>query len=156
MVPRLAYSEADIGSYVSFASGPFAGRTVRAELTEIQKADLGRKCADPPTSANSGGAPAATGATNAERNRDKDRVARDKDGGGGGSGARSRRSQRSRSESEGASVHDGPGGDGAPAPARNVRKDRRPLDPPPVVKLRFFEALEYGTPRQYEREVPAE
>ncbi|CCM04496.1 uncharacterized protein FIBRA_06676 [Fibroporia radiculosa] len=60
-----------------FVSGQFAGRTLRAELEELQKADLGRKYA---------------------------------------------------------------------------RKDRRPLDPPPVVQMRLFEILNAGTPRETETE----
>ena len=32
-----------IGRPIYFTQGPFEGRTVRAELLEIQKADLGRK-----------------------------------------------------------------------------------------------------------------
>jgi hypothetical protein len=33
----------NIGQPIRFAAGQFAGRTVRAELCEVQKADLGRK-----------------------------------------------------------------------------------------------------------------
>ena len=33
-----------IGRPILFASGQFAGQAVRAELREIQQADLGRKC----------------------------------------------------------------------------------------------------------------
>ncbi|THU96916.1 hypothetical protein K435DRAFT_616575, partial [Dendrothele bispora CBS 962.96] len=33
---------------IRFTSGQFSGRTIRAELEEIQKADLGRKPLDPP------------------------------------------------------------------------------------------------------------
>jgi hypothetical protein len=39
---------------------------------------------------------------------------------------------------------------------RSVRKDRRPLDPPPVVRLRLFEGFNMGTEEQYEKEIPAE
>ncbi|KAH9925295.1 velvet factor [Fomitopsis serialis] len=67
-----------IGRSVHFVSGPFANRTVRAELDELQKADLGRKCGN---------------------------------------------------------------------------RDRRPLDPPPVVRLRLFETFNEGTPQESEREV---
>ncbi|PCH37383.1 hypothetical protein WOLCODRAFT_109788 [Wolfiporia cocos MD-104 SS10] len=66
-----------VGGPVVFREGQYAGRTLRAELEELQKADLGRKYA---------------------------------------------------------------------------RKDRRPLDPPPVVQFRLFEVLDAGTPRQRERE----
>ncbi|PCH37387.1 hypothetical protein WOLCODRAFT_30510, partial [Wolfiporia cocos MD-104 SS10] len=66
-----------IGGPVTFHTGKYAGRTLRAELEELQKADLGRKYG---------------------------------------------------------------------------RKDRRPLDPPPVVQFRLFEVLDAGTPRQRERE----
>ncbi|TFK88602.1 hypothetical protein K466DRAFT_585407 [Polyporus arcularius HHB13444] len=34
-----------------------------------------------------------------------------------------------------------------------ARKDKRPLDPPPVVQVRFFEVIQAGTPRQYEQEI---
>lgn len=33
-----------IGLPVHFVTGQFAGQTIRAELEELQKADLGRKC----------------------------------------------------------------------------------------------------------------
>ncbi|EMD37762.1 hypothetical protein CERSUDRAFT_94755 [Gelatoporia subvermispora B] len=62
---------------ITFATGQFAGQTIRAELEELQKADLGRKFA---------------------------------------------------------------------------RKDRRPLDPPPVARLRLFRIFNHGTPSSYERE----
>ncbi|KAH9831011.1 velvet factor [Rhodofomes roseus] len=67
-----------IGRLVHFVSGPFANRTVRAELDELQKADLGRKCGN---------------------------------------------------------------------------RDRRPLDPPPVVRLKLFEIIDEGTPQETEREI---
>lgn len=92
VVPVPKHTEGNIGRAVSFETGPFAGRTMRAEITEIQKADLGRKCADPPTSASS-------------------------NNNGGGNGEKS------------------------------VRKDRRPLDPPPVVSLQYYEVNEDGTER---------
>ncbi|KAH9914102.1 velvet factor-domain-containing protein [Fomitopsis serialis] len=65
------------GSPVRFVGGQFAGRTLRAVLNELQKADLGRKYA---------------------------------------------------------------------------RKDRRPLDPPPVVQFQLFEVSNAGTPSQTEQE----
>ncbi|RPD78539.1 hypothetical protein L226DRAFT_531879 [Lentinus tigrinus ALCF2SS1-7] len=34
-----------------------------------------------------------------------------------------------------------------------ARRDKRPLDPPPVVQVRFFEVLNAGTSRQYEKEI---
>ncbi|KZT64602.1 hypothetical protein DAEQUDRAFT_603348 [Daedalea quercina L-15889] len=37
-------AEPEIGRPVQFVTGPFTGRIVRARLTELQKADLGRKC----------------------------------------------------------------------------------------------------------------
>ncbi|KZT04936.1 uncharacterized protein LAESUDRAFT_727507 [Laetiporus sulphureus 93-53] len=67
-----------IGDPISFTAGQYAGRTLRAELEELQKADLGRKYA---------------------------------------------------------------------------RKDRRPLDPPPVVQFRLFDVFNVGTSRQTEREI---
>ncbi|KIM54045.1 hypothetical protein SCLCIDRAFT_1222348 [Scleroderma citrinum Foug A] len=63
---------------IHFASGHFEGQTIRAELEEIQKADLGRKYA---------------------------------------------------------------------------RVDRRPLDPPPVVRLRLYQVFNFGTDTQYEKEI---
>ncbi|KAI5115988.1 hypothetical protein M0805_001030 [Coniferiporia weirii] len=123
------HTTATIGSYLTFGTGPFARRTVRAEITEVQKADLGRKCADPPTASSSSGAVSVS-----DRDRDRDR---DRDG-ASGSGGRDR------------------DGDRDEAPVRNVRKDRRPLDPPPVVALRFFESIHHGTDREYEREIPSE
>ncbi|OCH91383.1 hypothetical protein OBBRIDRAFT_886999 [Obba rivulosa] len=68
----------EIDSPVTFISGEFAGRTIRGELVEVQKADLGRKYA---------------------------------------------------------------------------RKDRRPLDPPPVVQLKLSEVFDHGTPSSHEREL---
>ena len=38
-------------------------------------------------------------------------------------------------------------------PNRYGSKDKRPLDPPPVARLRIFELLSPGTPRQAETEV---
>ncbi|OCH85121.1 hypothetical protein OBBRIDRAFT_763355 [Obba rivulosa] len=67
----------EIDSPATFISGEFAGRTIRGELVEVQKADLGRKYA---------------------------------------------------------------------------RKDRRPLDPPPVVQLKLFEVFGHGLSSSYERE----
>ncbi|KAH9829985.1 velvet factor [Rhodofomes roseus] len=67
-----------IGRPVSFLAGHFAGRTLRAELYELQAATAGRKCGT---------------------------------------------------------------------------KDRRPLDPPPVVSLRLFEVRDAGTPLQAEWEL---
>ncbi|OCH89016.1 hypothetical protein OBBRIDRAFT_836141 [Obba rivulosa] len=72
---RVGSSSTDVP--VTFIAGELAGRTIRGELEELQKADLGRKYA---------------------------------------------------------------------------RKDRRPLDPPPVIRLRLFEVIEPGTPQEYERE----
>ncbi|KAI0340258.1 hypothetical protein BDW22DRAFT_406229 [Trametopsis cervina] len=42
-IPSLDFNRANIGRAVAFTDGPFAGITLRAELTELQKADLGRK-----------------------------------------------------------------------------------------------------------------
>ncbi|TFK52995.1 hypothetical protein OE88DRAFT_1627638 [Heliocybe sulcata] len=67
-----------IGQPVEFVAGQFAGQTMRAELQELQKADLGRKYA---------------------------------------------------------------------------RKDRRPLDPPPIVQLRLFRVYNLDTDREVEEEV---
>ncbi|KAG6878817.1 hypothetical protein C0992_007472 [Termitomyces sp. T32_za158] len=67
-----------IGQPISFAHGQFAGSTIRAELSEIQQASLGRKYA---------------------------------------------------------------------------RVDRRPLDPPPVVQLRFFQVEHAGTAHELEKEI---
>ncbi|KAI8996334.1 velvet factor-domain-containing protein [Trametes punicea] len=71
----------DIGFPVTFTSGLFAERTIRVQLQEIQKADLGRKYA---------------------------------------------------------------------------RKDKRPLDPPPVVLCHFFEVIDRGDGRPFEVEVDPE
>ncbi|KAI0716214.1 velvet factor-domain-containing protein [Fomitopsis betulina] len=74
---RPVESSSTLGRPVRFVGGQFAGRTLRAELNELQKADLGRKYA---------------------------------------------------------------------------RKDRRPLDPPPVVQFQLFEVFNAGTPLQTEKE----
>lgn len=70
-----------IGKPIHYAHGPNAGKTIRAELSEYQKPDLGRKFA---------------------------------------------------------------------------KRDRRPLDPPPVVRVRLFEVFDAGLPTQTERELAAE
>ncbi|TFK79559.1 hypothetical protein K466DRAFT_505362 [Polyporus arcularius HHB13444] len=41
----------------------------------------------------------------------------------------------------------------ADAGRKFARKDKRPLDPPPVVQVRFFEVHGVGTSRQYEEEI---
>ncbi|EJD01948.1 uncharacterized protein FOMMEDRAFT_141163 [Fomitiporia mediterranea MF3/22] len=119
------HTTSDIGKWKTFATGPFAGRTVRAEIIEVQKADLGRKCADPPTSGNGshGGDDGENSAARKgkEKEHDKDRAEKEKDG-----------------------------------ETRAVRKDRRPLDPPPVVSLQLYESVHHGTPHQYERVIAAE
>jgi len=74
-------TEDGIGKYIQYDAGPLAGRCVRSELQEHQKADLGRKFA---------------------------------------------------------------------------KRDRRPLDPPPIVRLRMFELHGAGLPSQYELEIPVE
>ena len=111
-----------IGSPICFCTGPFAGKTIRAQIFEVQKADLGRKCADPPTAAASSSQTSSTSPS-------------------------SQHQQSQVDESSSNTGHDG---------ARNVRKDRRPLDPPPVVSLKIFQIFNHGTDRQYEREIPAE
>ncbi|QRV99151.1 velvet factor [Ceratobasidium sp. AG-Ba] len=70
-----------IGKPIRYVSGPFAGRTIRSELSEYQKPDLGRKFA---------------------------------------------------------------------------KRDRRPVDPPPVVRLQLFETKDAGTPNQREEELHAD
>ncbi|OSX65901.1 hypothetical protein POSPLADRAFT_1133298 [Postia placenta MAD-698-R-SB12] len=65
---------------INFTTGPFAGWTVRVELKELQKADMGRKYG---------------------------------------------------------------------------QKDRRPLDPPPVLQLRFYRVFNNGTAHQWEHEIDA-
>ncbi|KAG8913706.1 hypothetical protein FRC00_001776 [Tulasnella sp. 408] len=70
-----------IGKPIHYAHGPNAGKTIRAELSEYQKPDLGRKFA---------------------------------------------------------------------------KRDRRPLDPPPVVRVRLWEVFDAGLPSQTERELAAE
>lgn len=70
-----------IGKPIRYVSGPFAGRTIRSELSEYQKPDLGRKFA---------------------------------------------------------------------------KRDRRPVDPPPVVRLRLFETKDEGTPNVREEELHAD
>lgn len=67
-----------IGRPISFIAGHFAGKTLRVQIVELQKADIGRKCGS---------------------------------------------------------------------------KDRRPLDPPPVVIMRVFEVINPGTPREEERQL---
>ena len=145
------HSTSSIGAYVSFASGPFAGRTVRAEIVEVQKADLGRKCADPPIVPPAVPAPGggANSHTRTADHYDREREYADHD----------RPPPRAAGPYHGFHPHP----PSHPHPhaqpqiqERNVRKDRRPLDPPPVVSLRFFEAMLYGTDKQYEREIPAE
>ena len=137
------HTTASIGSYITFASGPLKGRTIRAHLEEVQKADLGRKCADPPTSASGGGGSGGAGGA-----------------GNGGSGGHGGHSSHTSHGSQ--STHHGGHPtmmSGAPIPdglVRSVRKDRRPLDPPPVVRLRLFEGFNIGTPDEYEKEIPAE
>jgi len=37
-----------------------------------------------------------------------------------------------------------------------AKRDRRPLDPPPVIRLRMFELLDEGLPTQREEEIPAD
>ncbi|KAG8844330.1 hypothetical protein FRB96_003089 [Tulasnella sp. 330] len=69
-----------IGRPIPYISGPHAGKTIRAELQECQKPDLGRKFA---------------------------------------------------------------------------KRDRRPIDPPPVVRVRLWEVYDSGLPTQSERELPA-
>jgi len=68
-----------IGMPILFASGPYAGQTIRAEIHEIQKPDLGRKFA---------------------------------------------------------------------------KRDRRPLDPPPVVRFRMYQVFNAGTDHATEQEIP--
>ncbi|EMD36421.1 hypothetical protein CERSUDRAFT_115434 [Gelatoporia subvermispora B] len=68
----------DIDTPVTYTSGPFAGRKIRAQLVEVQKADLGRKY---------------------------------------------------------------------------VRKDRRPLDPPPIVQMRLFEVFNQDIQNSCEEEI---
>lgn len=125
-----------IGAPLTFATGPFAGRTVRAEIVEVQKADLGRKCADPPTTTTTAPAPASAPA----------------------SASASVSAPTSAGAAHPAASPDSDKGKSpeTPAAARAVRKDRRPLDPPPVVALRYFERVGAGTPQEHEREVPAE
>ncbi|KAG8933348.1 hypothetical protein FRC02_012101 [Tulasnella sp. 418] len=73
--------DSTIGKPITYSSGPYAGRTIRAELHEYQKPDLGRKFA---------------------------------------------------------------------------KRDRRPLDPPPVVRLRLWEVFDLGLPTQSEHELHAD
>lgn len=35
---------------------------------------------------------------------------------------------------------------------RYAKKDRRPIDPPPIVRLKLFVVFNSGTPHQYEEE----
>jgi hypothetical protein len=42
--PNPAPDPAAIGRAVTFISGQFVGKTIRAEISEIQSADSGRKC----------------------------------------------------------------------------------------------------------------
>ncbi|KAG8739306.1 hypothetical protein FRC10_005790 [Ceratobasidium sp. 414] len=77
--PRI--QEMYIGKPIHYVRGPFAGRTIRSELSEYQKPDLGRKFA---------------------------------------------------------------------------KRDRRPVDPPPVVRLRMFETKDQGTINMREEELHAD
>ncbi|KAL4253249.1 hypothetical protein ABKN59_004738 [Abortiporus biennis] len=77
-VRRVESAHETIGRPVTFLSGQFEGKTVRTEIVELQKADLGRKYA---------------------------------------------------------------------------RKDRRPLDPPPVVQLKLYQVFNHGTSRETEQEM---
>lgn len=40
--------------------------------------------------------------------------------------------------------------------AKKAKKDRRPLDPPPVIRLRMFEVIDEGTSHETERELTPE
>lgn len=40
-------------------------------------------------------------------------------------------------------------------PPRFAKRDRRPIDPPPVVRVRLWEVYDSGLPTQSERELPA-
>lgn len=97
-----------IGAPHHFEIGPFAGMTVRAQLTVVQDAEMARKCADPPRTV--------------QRTVPHTMMA---------DGSNDRR-------------------------AKPGKKDRRPLDPPPVVQLRLFRVLDEGTSRQTEEEIPTE
>ncbi|THH12767.1 hypothetical protein EW146_g7387 [Bondarzewia mesenterica] len=87
-----------IGDPLNFTSGQFSGQLIRAELIELQKADLGRKSVFIPCPRS----PAQTF---------------------------------------------------SPDSFRYARKDRRPLDPPPVVQLRLFKVQNAGQHDQREVEV---
>lgn len=120
-----------------FASGPFRGRTVRADIKEVQKADLGRKCADPPVGSSGHGSHHGGGA-------------------GSGSGAAKETEGTDGTGSRRGKEKEHDNGKESQGEAKAVRKDRRPLDPPPVVELKFFESIHHGTPHQYERPIAAE
>ena len=40
----LAVGATPAGLPISFSQGPFTGKTIRTAVTELQKADAGRKC----------------------------------------------------------------------------------------------------------------
>ena len=79
-----------IGAPLNFSTGQFSGKHVRAELIELQKADLGRKYVSNPV------VPSRP------------------------------RPRHAQTHSRDSFLN------------RYARKDRRPLDPPPVVQLKFF------------------
>ncbi|KDQ18353.1 hypothetical protein BOTBODRAFT_28767 [Botryobasidium botryosum FD-172 SS1] len=76
-----AHDESQIGQPIAYTDGPLKDRTVRCELIEYQKPDLGRKFA---------------------------------------------------------------------------KRDRRPLDPPPVIRVRQYEIFDAGTPQEREEEITAQ
>lgn len=133
-----------IGSYLTFATGPLSGRTIRAEIREVQKADLGRKCADPPTAA-------ASGSGNSVGNVHAVGGATSEGEGVDSTVGPSNRLGRTRGAEHDADGGDNPNNGGnninGPTETRNVRKDRRPLDPPPVVALKLFERFPKNEPR---------
>ncbi|KAL5514550.1 hypothetical protein ACEPAG_1866 [Sanghuangporus baumii] len=137
------HTTADIGKWKMFASGPFMGRMVRAEIKEVQKADLGRKCADPPTGSSAHGSHHGGNGTGSGSGAGPEGETTDATGG------------RRGKEKEHQNSRDGNVKENH-SETKAVRKDRRPLDPPPVVELKFFESIHRGTPHEYERPIPAE
>ncbi|KAF7795717.1 hypothetical protein EIP86_006882 [Pleurotus ostreatoroseus] len=105
-IRSLDFSRESIGRPVTFTSGQFEGRTIRAELIELQKADLGR---NEPSVAMCEPRSLSVMRLFTKRYR----------------------------------------GYALPYSARvfppYARKDRRPLDPPPVVQLRLFDVFNSGT-----------
>ena len=118
------------------------GRTIRIELVEVQKADVGRKCADPPRPRHSHphGGPSHPQARSSPTSPSAAPV-----------GVESNATSASGGQSAGGSTGD----KSRVGKDRVGKKDRRPLDPPPVVEMNVYEVFDMGTENQREVPVPA-